>query len=375
MKAMGVFAGGIAHDFNNILTVILGYSRLLEERISKSDPGVNYLHQINDASNRAKDLIRQIQAFSHNSDHNFQPYDICSVLQDNIKLLSSLIPTSVEIKTNFDPDCGNVLTEPSQILQVIINLCINAVQAMDEKGTLSICLKKIEFDECEAINYRDIASGSYIQLSVTDTGVGIDKSVIEHIFDPFVTTKGVGSGTGMGLSVVYGIVERHKGVIDFISVPGEGTTFNVFLPLCEKQQPLIKHDEQDVKGGNQSILFIDDEKMLLEMSEIYFQSLGYKVSAFSSSLEAYEEFVNHPYYYDLVITDQTMPHLNGDKLAKKILKIRPDMPIILCSGYSNKITKEVAMSIGIRKMLLKPVQLDEFTEVVQKVLEKETNPG
>jgi len=370
MEAIGTMAGGIAHDFNNILTIILGNADIALDDIPEDNPARYNIHKVLDASKRAKDLVKQILTFSRVGDSDLKPHHLQHHLKEIFKLLRPTIPTTVKIQQSICSDCRPVLADPTQIHQLVMNFCNNAVQAMDEKGIIKISLAEVELEENEIDPHFNLEPGKYACLTVSDTGIGMTKKVIESIFDPFFTTKGVGEGTGMGLSVVHGIVENHKGGIKVDSKPGEGTTFQVFFPIVEEGVTDEMEESEQLPRGNEKILFIDDEDMLAEVGSTILTMQGYQVTAKTSSRDALETFKSDPEAFDLVITDQSMPDMSGAELAAEFIRIRPDIPIILYTGYSKKISVEQAKKIGIKELCVKPLGRRQLAEVVRKVLDE-----
>ena len=372
MESIGTLAGGIAHDFNNMLGIIVGNTELAMDDVPEWNPARNNLNEIRTASMRAKDMVKQILAFSRLSLQEMKPVRISPIIKDSLKLLRSSIPTIIEIHQKISNESDTVRADPTQINQVLINLCTNAAHAMGEKGgVLAVSLKNIEMDEDSAIHYHDLSSGKYVRLTVSDTGHGIEPKSLERIFDPYFTTKGVGEGSGMGLSVVHGIVKCHSGDISVSSEPGKGTTFQVFFPYIEgKPEPEIEITGE-IPRGKERMLFVDDEKAMVDAIQPMIERLGYKVTARTSSIEALEAFRANPDRFDLVITDFTMPNMTGMELAKELLNLRSDIPIILCTGYSEHINEDKAKGNGIRAFLMKPVVLGEIANTIRKVLDDE----
>ncbi|MBW2603967.1 MAG: response regulator [Deltaproteobacteria bacterium] len=370
MESIGTLAGGIAHDFNNILGIIVGNTELAMDDVPEWNPARHNLNEIRTASLRARDVVKQILAFSRLSLQEMKPVRISPIIKESIKLLRSSIPATIEIHQNISSESDTVRADPTQINQVLINLCTNAAHAMGEKGgVLEVSLENIEKDEGSAIQYHDLSSEKYVRLTVSDTGHGLEPEILERIFDPYFTTKGVGEGSGMGLSVVHGIVKSHCGDISVSSEPGKGTTFQVFFPCIEsKPEPEIDI-AVEIPRGNERILFVDDEKAMVDTIQPMIERLGYKVSARTSSIEGLEAFRANPDRFDLVITDFTMPNMTGMELAKKLLKLRSDIPIILCTGYSEHINEDKAKGSGIRAFVMKPVVLDEIANTIRKVLD------
>ena len=371
MEAIGTLAGGIAHDFNNILVAINGFAEMAAE---ETDEGArkDHLDQVLKASERAKNLIRQILSFSRRTVQGKKPSDMGLIVKEAVKLLRQALPATIEIRQRItDPPC-TVDADPTQMHQILMNLCTNAAQAMGESGgVMEVNLSRSEILPAgrhpETI---DLKPGIYAKLTVSDTGVGIDPAVMARIFEPFFTTKKTTGGTGLGLSVVYGIVKNHEGQITAASEPGDGTTFTVYLP-CAAAGPSIERVQPpaSLPGGSERILFVDDEPAIVEVAMRILFSLGYDVTARTDSAEALAEFLQGPDRFDLVITDMTMPHLTGRDLACKIMEMKPDTPVILCTGYNEHITAEQAFRIGIKAFMTKPFTRGEFARVVRDVLD------
>jgi PAS domain S-box-containing protein len=371
MQAIGTLAGGIAHEFNNVLWLILGNTELALANMPEGTPAHHSLKMVEMACYRAKDIVRQILGFSRQTEQKRIPLKISSIVKESLKLLRSSIPKTVEIRQDISTELDTALADPTQINQVVMNLCTNASYAMREKGgILEVRLEPIELDKSEATQHQDLNPGKYIRLTVQDTGHGIGPEVIERIFDPFFTTKEVGEGTGMGLSVVHGIVKSHGGVTSVNSEPGKGATFQVFIPSIESEvKPQIEAFE-DVTAENARILFVDDETELVDMVKQLLEHKGYQVESKTSAAEALEVFRARPDEFDLVITDMTMPHMTGEKFAIELMAIRPDIPIILCTGYNEMISAEKAKALGIKEFVMKPIIMREMARTIQKVLDK-----
>ena len=370
MESIGTLAGGIAHDFNNMLGIIVGNTELAMDDVPEWNPARHNLEEIRIASMRARDVVKQIMAFSRQSPREMKPVRISAIIKEFLKLLRSSIPRTIEIHQNISSESDTVRADPTQINQVLINLCSNAAHAMGEKGgVLEVSLKNIEMDKGSAIHYHDLSPGKYIRLTVSDTGHGIEPKIMERIFDPYFTTKGVGEGSGMGLSVVHGIVKSHGGYFLVDSELGKGTTFQVFFPYIEDEpEPEIKI-AIEIPMGKERILFVDDEKAMVDAIQPMIERLGYKVNSRTSSIEALETFRANPDRFDLIITDFTMPNMTGMELAKELLKLRSDIPIILCTGYSEYINEAKAKASGIRVFLTKPVVLGDIARTIRKVLD------
>jgi len=370
MEAIGTLAGGIAHDFNNILSAIIGYSELALEDAPKESLLQSNLQEVLEGGNRARDLIKQILAFSRQAEQELQPIQPKLIVKEVLKLLRASLPTTIEIKQNIQSD-SSVQADPTQLHQVLMNLCTNAGYAMRETGgTLEVTLTDVELDPHFTARYPDMTPGPHIRLTVNDTGHGMTPEVRECIFDPFFTTKERGEGTGMGLSVAIGIVTSHGGTITVHSEPGMGSNFQVYLPLVEPGLDLELETEKPVLTGDERILFVDDEQPLAKLGKQILERLGYQVVISTSSVEALELFRAKADQFDLVITDMTMPNMTGHNLARELMKVRPDIPIILCTGFSERITVEKAKKIGIRELLLKPLSHRVLGNTVRKVLDE-----
>ena len=369
MQSIGTLAGGIAHDFNNILSAIIGYTELTVDYLERGSLPYNNLQEVLEAGERAKDLINQILTFSRQSEQDLKPLQLKLIINEVLKLIRATFPSSIEIRKDLTSDAA-ILGDQIKIHQILMNLCTNASHAMQEKGgVLSVNLSEVELDSSFIVKHFDIKPGSYLKLSISDNGHGMTARVLEHIFDPFFTTKEKGKGTGMGLSVVHGIVKSHNGTIHVYSEPGEGSTFNVYLPIIEKQLEQKIRAEKPIPTGTEHILFVDDEESLIKMGKQLFVSLGYDVTTRISSIEALELFKTRPDAFDLVITDLTMPNMTGDELAEKLMAIRPDIPVILCTGFSTRITEEKAKNMGIRAFIMKPLIRRDIAETIRKVID------
>lgn len=369
MEAIGTLAGGIAHDINNILGIILGNTELAMDDTPDWNPVRLNLEEARIASLRAKDVVRQLLSFARKTEMEKKPTNIIPIVKESFKLLRSSIPTSIEIRQYISKDVDTILADPTQINQILINLCTNADHAMPDGGIIEIVLNNIELDEANTAQHSDLYPGRYVNLTVTDTGHGISPEVIDRIFDPYFTTKEVGKGTGMGLSVVHGIVKKHNGAITVKSDPGKGTTFSIFFPAVEEDAVIESEPTEKLPTGNEKILFIDDEPSIVNMTRQMLERLGYEVDTKMSSIEALELFRSKPDQFDLIITDMTMPSMTGDKLVKEILNIRPDMPTIICTGFSDKIDAEKAKEIGATEYVEKPVDKRNLAFKVRSVLD------
>ncbi len=375
MESIGTLAGGIAHDFNNILSAVMGYTELAMIDIDNPENLRKDLNEILQGANRAKELVKQILTFSRKSDQNLKPIRIQFVINEVLKLLRSSIPTTIEIRQNINPDCETVLADPTEIHQLIMNVCTNAYQAMRKAGgVLNISLQSIELTEKDFEKKIHLEPGSYLILEIADTGIGMTKDVQDRIFEPYFTTKGKGEGTGLGMAVVHGIVTRLQGDISVYSEQGQGTSFEIYLPTVEAQ---VEEIQEDLIGpvpiGNERILIVDDDPRIVQLSRKMLEYLGYEVTAFTNSMETLHEFKKGPGNFDLVITDMTMPNMTGAELSKQILTIQPDMPIILCTGFSEMMNEEKANSLGIRAFIMKPVNRTDLAESVRNVLDSSKN--
>ena len=372
MEAIGTLAGGIAHDFNNILTPVIIQTELALVNVADDSPMRNSLQEVLEASHRAKDLVKQILDFSRRTETERFPLTVTPIVKEVINLLRSTLPTTIEIKQDIQAETGTVLADPTQIHQVLMNLCTNAAYAMREKGgLLKVSLSETEFFPGDVDKHPDLVPGRYIRLSVSDTGCGIAPSVKERIFEPFFTTKGRAEGTGMGLSVVDGVSKSYGGAVEVETEPGTGTTFYVFLPRTESARTVQIKPAPQRPTCDEHVLLVDDEKAMIDSVGAMLKHLGYKVTAMTSSIKALETFRSQPNEFDLVITDMTMPNMRGDELAKKLVGVKPEIPIILCTGFSEMISEQKAKSIGIREFVMKPIVMQEMAETIRKALENE----
>lgn len=370
MEAIGTLAGGIAHDFNNILTAIIGYTELEMYKASPGSKTYNNLRQVIKGGQRARELVRQILTFSRQSKQEPRPLLVSPVVKEALKMLRATLPATIEIRQDIHSDSGRAMADPTQVHQVLMNLCTNAAQAMEEKGGLiQVSLTDVEIDSGFAARHPDMNPGPYVRLTVSDTGCGIAPAIMERIFEPYFTTKEKGGGTGLGLAVVHGIVKGHGGGITVYSEPGRGTTFNVFLPRIESEATLETPRLNSLSRGKDRILFVDDEQALVDLGRQMLEFLGYEVLSRRSSIEALEAFKAQPNKFDLVITDLTMPNMTGLELSEKVLAIRPEIPIILCSGFGEGVAGKKAKSIGIRAFIMKPVVMRDLANTIRKVLD------
>ncbi len=371
MEAIGTLAGGIAHDFNNILGAIIGYGEMIRDDCPAGSTTFQDINQILNAANRAKDLVKQILAFSRQAATERIPLQLASIVKEALSLLRSSLPTTIAIKQEIDADVGVVLADSTQIHQILINLCTNAFHAMETKGgTLTVSLHRRVLTTKDLVATPHLRPGSFVQLSVQDTGSGIMPEIREKIFEPFFTTKEIGKGTGMGLAMIHGIVQTYGGFITFDSKLGEGTVFHVILPMVDDVALHGKKTAEQIPIGDEHILLIDDEQLLLEVCSAMLKRLGYQVTAIMDSVEAFATFQEEPETFDIVITDQTMPIMTGVDLSQRILQIRPDIPIILCTGYSGLVTEETARSMGIKGFAMKPLATKEIAKLIRTILDE-----
>lgn len=371
MEAIGTLAGGIAHDFNNILGAILGYTEMAREIISLDPMASKYLDRVNEAANRASDLVKQILEFSRQVESKRVSLFPIYIVKEAIKLLRPSLPSTILIRQNLETSVWPIIADPTQVHQILVNLCTNAFHAMEKTGgVLEITLQNRELVESDVQHLPEIQPGKFVELAVRDTGDGISSEIRDKIFDPFFTTKSVGKGTGMGLSIVHGIVTSHEGFIICDSERGKGTVFRVYFPAVERMESQRPMAVELDPSGVERILFVDDEEILVELGVLMLEQQGYKVTGRTNSLDALVTFQNHPESFDAVITDQTMPGLTGSDLALKILQIRPNIPIILCTGYSNLISEEKAKLLGIKGFAMKPLVKKEIASLLRKLLDQ-----
>lgn len=369
MEALGTLAGGVAHDFNNILSAVLGYTELALGDVEKGSAVEDSLKEVFKAGIRAKELVKQILTFTRQTDVETRPVQVNIIVKEVLKLLRASIPATIEIQHNIVSD-ALVLSNPVHIHQILMNLCTNAAQAMAEKGgILNVGLEDLHLDRHFTQSYETLKPGLYLKLRVSDTGTGIPSDIIGYIFDPYFTTKAPGEGTGMGLAMVHGIVAGCRGDIMVQSHPGRGSVFTVFLPVFKKKEASQQNSAAILPGGCERILFVDDEPPIVKMGSRMLENLGYKVTSETSSLDALARFRSRPDDFDLVITDMTMPKMTGEDLAAEIIKIRPDMPVILCTGYSKKITDDRMAKAGIKKIASKPILQSNLAKAVRRILD------
>ena len=369
MEAVGTLAGGIAHDFNNILSVIIGYTELILMN-GNVDPEVKQnLKEIFNASKHARDMVKQILAFSRQSKHERKPIQVRHIVKEALKMLHASLPATIKIRQKLEKNSGVIEADPAQFHQVLMNLCTNAAHAMHEKdGVLEISLSNKDWDQNDMARPPELKPGPYLKLSVSDTGNGINPEAQDHIFEPYFTTKQKGEGTGLGLAVVQGIIKSHNGAVTVESKVGQGSTFHVYLPRIQRSVATDKVASTPLPMGQERILLVDDEQPLVEIGKQMLERLGYTVAARTSSVEALELFKAQPNRFDLVITDIVMPNMTGEKLAEKLMDIRADIPVIFCTGYSEKFTRQHASDMGVRSFLMKPLLMQDLANTVRQAL-------
>lgn len=383
MEAIGTLAGGIAHDFNNILTIIMGYTELASMH-AEADcnhgvcPAGEDLGKVLDAASRAKDLVSQILTFSRAQDYDKKPIQLSKVINDALKMLRSSLPQSIEIQTELKDKTGLILANETQIHQIIVNLGTNASHAMAESGGVFIIkLEAVTIDPLDIKAAKlQLGPGQYLLLRICDTGCGMNRTTLDRIFDPYFTTKIKGRGTGMGLAVVHGIVKSHGGQINVYSELDNGTSFQVYLPMItssEKNGAITENDQ--IEKGTERLLLVDDEPVIAEMQQRLLETLGYKVTIRTDPTEALQLFSNDPTLFDLVITDMTMPNLNGAQFSQALIKLRPDIPIVLCTGFSELIDEPRAKAIGIKEFALKPMIRSSISTIIRSALNADNRQG
>jgi signal transduction histidine kinase/ActR/RegA family two-component response regulator len=369
MESIGNLAGGIAHDFNNLLASVIGFTELA---LGDVDSGTNLegnLQEVLIASKRAKDLVARILAFARQTNEEVKPVQIRLIAKECLKLLRSSLPTTIEIKQEFNSEAA-VLGNPTLLQQSLMNLATNAMHAMEENGgILTVKLSDVDLDAEQAKKHHLPKPGSYVKITVSDTGIGIPENAIQSVFEPYFTTKEPGKGTGMGLALVHGTIKKYGGTALVDSSPGQGTNFTILLPIINKLDTETTYQSAELPQGTEHILFVDDELAIAKMGRQLLERWGYDVTSRTSSIEALEFFRTKPHDFDLIITDMTMPNLTGDKLAVELIKIRRDIPIILCTGYSKKISEERASEIGIKAFVYKPFVTADFAKTVRKILD------
>jgi signal transduction histidine kinase len=370
MEAIGSLSGGIAHDFNNILTPLLGYTEMLREMVGKGQAEHEYVEEILKACNRAKELVNQILTFSRQTDKAGVPVKVTPVVKEVLKLISGSLPSGIAASYINKAERDSVLGDPTHVHQILMNLCTNAVHAMrGSGGNLEIRLTNFLIEHRSRSEFPHLKPGSYLRISVKDSGCGMDQDTAERIFEPFFTTKVSGEGTGMGLAVVHGIVTSMNGAISVETAPGKGSTFHVALPTMEDAPTETAESSGPLPRGTERILFVDDERDILKMAGVMLATLGYDVATSPNPTEALARFRAAPDEFDLVITDQVMPEMRGDQMASAMLNVRPDIPIILCTGFSETITAHQARVLGIKEFIMKPIVQRHLADAIRRALD------
>ena len=371
MESIGTIAGGVAHDFNNLLYTIVGNTELALEDTPKWNPVHESLEEIKFASLKAAGIVKQLLNFSRKTDQTLKPIGVVTVIKDALKFLRSTIPSNITIKKQLPEKDVPILGDPIQITQVLMNICTNASQEMVETGgTLEINVENVILNEKAANGYSGFKEGNYIKITISDTGPGIAAKNINQIFDSYFTTKEVGKGSGMGLSIVHGIVKNHNGAVSVDSKPGKGTTFSILFPLTLEKPEMEKGSSKKLLQGSETIIFIDDDASIVKMGKSMLERLGYTVEIKMNPVEALELFKSKPDQFDLVITDMTMPQMTGVTLYEKLMEIRPDIPVILCTGHSSLIDEEKAKRLGVAGYVMKPASMSTIAKAIRKVLDK-----
>jgi signal transduction histidine kinase/CheY-like chemotaxis protein len=375
LEAIGTLAGGIAHDFNNILSAILGYIELAKIYVEPGAKVFTYLDEVFKAGNRAKELVRQILSISRQVEQKRKPVNINVIAREALRMLKATLPSSIEIRDNLDEQKFMIEADPVQMHQVVMNLVTNAGQSMKEKGgTLTVSMEAVDFKTLVKKMDQEIKPGKYVKLTISDTGHGISREDRKRIFDPYYTTRAQGVGTGLGLAVAQSIVKKHGGNILFSTQIGKGTDFFIFLPALKDKDISEDVDPSEKKSllptGTECILLVDDEETIIETGREMLEYLGYKVEAYNKSAYALNAFKKSPEKFDLVISDMTMPEMNGDELARRMIDIRPGIPIIICTGYNPRIDEKTAETIGLRAFIFKPLTFQKLATAVRKVLDE-----
>jgi len=370
MEAIGTLAGGIAHDFNNILTPIIAHADMAAMELPPDSPVHENIRYIYKAGERARELVKQILNFARSREKDRIPLKTSLIVKESGTFLRSTIPSTIDIQYDLETERDTVLADPTQMNQVIMNLCTNAAQAMREKGgIIKVSLRSEYIGLDKTKQFSGLEPGDYLRLSVSDTGQGISPGIMDKIFEPYFTTKATGEGTGLGLAVVHGIVKDYRGDILVESEIGKGTTFHVLLPIIDDEVSLAMGAKTELPTGKEHILFVDDEKLIVDTIQPMLEMLGYRVTVRTSSIEALEAFRNNPDRFDLIITDQTMPNMTGKELARELMTLRPDIPIILCTGFSDQIDAKMSSRMGIRAYVMKPVILSELAQTLRNILD------
>ncbi|MBX3117669.1 MAG: PAS domain S-box protein [Fimbriimonadaceae bacterium] len=372
MEAMGTLAGGIAHDFNNVLTAIVGNVKLAQDELEFDHPVQRDLSEIEKASARGASVVRQILRMSRSEAPKNEQVNVEAVIQETIQFLKATKPNNIEIDIQFDPDMPAILGDSTELHQVMMNLGVNAFHALrDRGGKLEIRGTVITLDEVAAGTFPNLTPGRFVRISVSDTGKGMDSQTLQRIFEPFFTTKGNGEGTGLGLSVVYGIVERHGGAITAYSEPDRGTMFRIYLPAMESSAPASSaNDDRVFRGNGESIMYVDDDEALVLMVTRMLRRLNYEVAGFTDPQEALKVFLSDTQRFEIVVTDMSMPHIDGPEFVRQLLAVRPDVPVIMVTGYIRPEDIEQTNDLGIRKLVLKPNTVQDMGQILHELLEE-----
>ena len=369
LESIGTLAGGIAHDFNNILMAIVGYTELAIFDLPNVNNIKKNLESVLKASSRASDLIRQLLTFSRQDGLERNPINVGDIIIEVLKMLRATLPTSVEIHQNIQKDAGLILGDPTQIHQIVMNLCTNSYHSLsDQEGVINVMVKSVYIDEKKSERIMQLKPGHYVEIRVTDNGCGMDRVILDRIFEPYFTTKELERGSGLGLAVTHGIVKNHGGAITVESKKGHGSSFHIYFPKIKELK--TEEEIEILPRGDEQILLIDDEVAIVELITGMLERLGYKVTGTTNPIQAINDLKGNPNIFDLVITDMTMPKMSGEKLAKEVMKIRPKIPVIMCTGYSEKMNEEKAKSIGIFEFIMKPISVHEIGVAVRKALDK-----
>jgi PAS domain S-box-containing protein len=376
MQAIGTLAGGIAHDFNNILSPIIMYTEITLREMRPDNELRPYLEQVLKSSRRASDLVKQILTISRQTERQRGMVQLSPMVKESLKLLRASLPATIDIRPEIASQWDWVLADPTEIYQIVMNLCTNAAHAMADKGgVLTVGLDNMELKQEQTAHGLSVKPGNYLRLSIQDTGSGMEPELMERIFEPYFTTKEVGVGTGLGLALVHGLVKNCGGGINVSSEPGKGTVFQILLPLMETEEPVGPEPVRPMPGGKERILLVDDEPDIVTAAEIILRRLGYEVMGLTDGNDALAVFQAGPDSFDLIITDLTMPQLTGLDLAEEILALRPEIPIIACTGYGESVTLEKARALGIREIILKPIIPTQLAETIRQLLDANQNQG
>jgi PAS domain S-box-containing protein len=376
MEAIGTLAGGIAHDFNNILTPIIMFSEIAQRELTDDSPIRPFIDQVIKSSNRASELVKQILSISRQTERKPISMELSPIVKESLKLLRASLPATIEIQQDLNPESDWIMADPTEIYQVVMNLCTNAAHAMqDTGGVLGVRLKNVTLDQKVSAFGLDLKPGAYLSLAVRDSGHGISLEIIERIFEPYFTTKEMGEGTGLGLALVHSIARSCGGGIEVTSEPGKGTTFQVFFPALEKADQTESEPLVPLPRGSERILLVDDEPDIVAGARIILEKLGYQVETFSNGQEALEAFWADPDRFDLIFTDQTMPQLTGVELAQEIVKVRPHLPIVICTGFSESLTPEQIRAMSIAELVMKPLTPSKLADAVRQGLDTNKDVG